>query len=985
LTRATRRRARLVRDGVEDGFVMIYVLMITAIVTVLVVSTLVVSSSAVIPAVRSGYNQAAYAAAQGGLAAFVAYADQQCKDAQSSVATCTLGTNFSGSTPIYTGTESNAYAASYVWDAQSVPLGGYFRVRSTGTVTQGALTVRRTLVADVAGGASNNLLDYGVVTGFETQSPDLILVDFPRRDISIDGAAATAAGVPVKGGKITWSGASPGVAAGKLAVCNATYTGKNGRASNPPPGAPNHYVDWSENGLQGNNYTDYQPCQTSFGHLTQLLAPANPADGAGGYFSEDALLLSNSYPGGTGPLFNQPVTTQYQYTSADGPCGTVGQNYRPFNLLCDGYPVDVGGSPAPTSKYAVQFGPGPSIPTNTPDISATACVYAGPTRVKLNSDGTAIISSPQTTQTWVLANAASRPAQCYAGANGSGMSVAAISLTTPLTIHSIYAQNHGTAPPTTPALAHGSSGWDTTGQKLGDTASTANSVFYLTSGTPSTSVVGYTVTGADKPYTPATGDNPSTKFTPPDGAWTPQWTTFGIGNTCDGSTALTDLKFFNCYVNAGSYSAAAYPTFKSTVQAALAANPGNYTTAPALQTYLNGLLAAGKSADGANSTPSNPDYRSHRWQVAVASDASTTDDCSPATGTPATTNTSVSAPTTDPFFASTSGNSAVTVATDTTCFTATVTLQVGTCNVALISCLLANYVWGNGTAVLGGGQSIAQFKSTFTVNKTTTGTVNTAGVSSFPSMADVTQYEIGTNGANGTDGPGDLFVEGTSANSLALIAQNDVIVTNNLTAADTTNQTLELIADNEFRIHHPVKCAVTTASAIATTYPGFCPNDITGLYNKVLADGARPDQQYTNLRPDLGNLSIHGVIFALGIPQSSITCPQPPQGGGVCGGEFTVDNYSRGDSVGTTTLGTLLIVGTLAMAHHGPAGEEWEIPDAVGQTSRPNSGYQLAVQYQNLKNAVTTLNLQSVVPGLQTSSTTSSLWHVVSVSAGTGS
>jgi len=127
------------------------------------------------------------------------------------------------------------------------------------------------------------------------------------------------------------------------------------------------------------------------------------------------------------------------------------------------------------------------------------------------------------------------------------------------------------------------------------------------------------------------------------------------------------------------------------------------------------------------------------------------------------------------------------------------------------------------------------------------------------------------------------------------------------------------------------------------------------------------------------------VIFALGIPQSSITCPQPPQGGGVCGGEFTVDNYSRGDSVGTTTLGTLLIVGTLAMAHHGPAGEEWEIPDAVGQTSRPNSGYQLAVQYQNLKNAVTTLNLQSVVPGLQTSSTTSSLWHVVSVSAGTGS
>jgi hypothetical protein len=216
---------------------------------------------------------------------------------------------------------------------------------------------------------------------------------------------------------------------------------------------------------------------------------------------------------------------------------------------------------------------------------------------------------------------------------------------------------------------------------------------------------------------------------------------------------------------------------------------------------------------------------------------------------------------------------------------------------------------------------------------------------------------------------------------MALIAQNDVFVTDDATAADTTNQTLEIIADNDVRIYHPVKCVVTTASAIATTDPNFCPNDITGLYTKVLANGTRPDQQYTNLRPDLANLTIHGVVFALGIPQSSVTCPQPPQGGGVCGGEFTVDNYSRGDSVGTSPLGTLLIVGTLAMAHHGPAGEEWEIPDAVGLVGgRPYSGYQLAVQYQNLKNVIAGLDLN-----LQTTSTTSSLWHVISVSTGTGS
>jgi len=984
MARAAHTRARLMRDDAEDGFMMIYVLMISTIITVLVGSTLVVAASSVVPAVRAAYNQAAYAAAQGGLQAFVAYADTNCTDANSSVAACTLPSNYSDGVTVYSG---SGYTASYAWLATKDPQNRYYRVRSTGTVQQGGVSSQRTLVADVAGGASNNLLDYGVVTGFETESPDLVLTNFQQRTIALNAAAITSAGVPIKNGQITWSGASPGVAAGKVAVCNSSYSGKYGRVNNPPPGAPNPYVDWSEDGLQGNKYTNYQPCQVSFGHSTQLLAAANPADGLGGYYSKDALLLSNSFPGGTGPLFNQPVTTGYQYTAADGACGTVGQNYRSFNLLCAGYPVDVGGSPAPASKYGVQWvASGPNLPTISPGIPTSACVYNGPTRVKLTTDGTAAVSSPQTTQTWVNANAAARPQQCYAGATGTGMSAQSISLTTPSRITAVYVQNDGNAPPTTPAVAHGSSGWDTTGQKLGATASTANTVFYLTSGAsgPNTAIT-YAASAPDQPYTPVTGDNPSTKA---DGAWTPQWTTFSTGSSCNTSTSLSDLKFFNCYVNSGSYSAAAYPTFKSTVQTALTAQPGNYTTASALQTYLKSLLAVGNSADGANNAPSNVDNRSHRWQVSVVQDGATTDGCTPATGTASTTNTPVAAPTDDPFFSSAAGNTAVTTRIDGSCFTATVTLQVGTCNVALVlgACdNLDDYVWGNGTTQLGGGGSIAQFKATFTVRKTTTDTANTVGVSSFPSMADVTQYEIGTNGANGTDGPGDLYVEGTSATSLALIAQNDVVVTNSLAPADTTTQALEIVGFNDVRVYHPVQCLSTDAAAIAATDPRFCPNDITGLYSKVLANGARPGQQYTNMRADLHDLTIHGAIFALGIPLSSVTCPQPPQGGGVCGGEFSVDNYDRGDSVGTTSLNTLLIVGTLAMAHHGPAGEEWEIADVSGQTSRPYSGYQLAVQYQNLKNAIITLQQLQGVSGLQTTSTTSSLWHVVSVSTGTGS
>jgi hypothetical protein len=325
------------------------------------------------------------------------------------------------------------------------------------------------------------------------------------------------------------------------------------------------------------------------------------------------------------------------------------------------------------------------------------------------------------------------------------------------------------------------------------------------------------------------------------------------------------------------------------------------------------------------------------------------------------------------------GNSAATPTTTTTCLTATVTLQIGTCNVALVlgACVnLGSYVWGNGTAVLGGGQSVAQFKVTATSNSVSTSTTVTPASSYFPDMADVTQYAIGKNGAYDTSGPGDLYVDGTASSSVALIAGNDIVVTGALAPADTTNNAVEIVSYDDVRVYHPVQCLSTDTTEIDATDPGWCPNDITGLYSKVLANGSRPDQQYTNMRPDLAGLTIRAAIFALGIPQSNVTCPEPPTGNsGVCGGEFGADNYNRGDSVGTGSLGTLTVVGTIAMAHHGPVGEEWEVPDQKGLTSRPYSGYQLAVQYQNLKNALSGINV------LTTISSTSSQWHIISISS----
>jgi hypothetical protein len=240
---------------------------------------------------------------------------------------------------------------------------------------------------------------------------------------------------------------------------------------------------------------------------------------------------------------------------------------------------------------------------------------------------------------------------------------------------------------------------------------------------------------------------------------------------------------------------------------------------------------------------------------------------------------------------------------------------------------------------------------------------------------------MGTAGTFGTNGPGDLYLEGTAANTMAIVAQNDLIVTNTTAAATPASQGLMMIGQNNVRVYHPVKCRTTTSALISATTPGFCPNDTTGLYTSVPADGARPDQQYTNLRPDLASLHIKGAVLALGNAPIHYSCPAQPGTAGICGGEFTVDNFDRGDSPGVDALGWLTVTGTVGMAHHAPLGVEWEIPDTPGQSSRVYSGYQFAERYQNLKQAFALVDDVSGV--LRTVSVTSSLWHVVSTSTGT--
>ena len=72
------------------------------------------------------------------------------------------------------------------------------------------------------------------------------------------------------------------------------------------------------------------------------------------------------------------------------------------------------------------------------------------------------------------------------------------------------------------------------------------------------------------------------------------------------------------------------------------------------------------------------------------------------------------------------------------------------------------------------------------------------------------------------------------------------------------------------------------------------------------------------------------------------------------------------------------------MAQHAPLGEEWDISDTSGQSSRPYSGYQFTERYQNLKQAFPTTVSPDVSGVLSTVTSSSSLWHIVSTSTAAG-
>ena len=268
----------------------------------------------------------------------------------------------------------------------------------------------------------------------------------------------------------------------------------------------------------------------------------------------------------------------------------------------------------------------------------------------------------------------------------------------------------------------------------------------------------------------------------------------------------------------------------------------------------------------------------------------------------------------------------------------------------------------------------------FTVTLTTWPVTCPGAASYFPNVYDDTQYLTGSTGANGSDGPGDAYVEGTNSGQLMLLSDDNTWITGPITTASGSSKAMVIDALGSVNIYHPVACAVAAGSSGQTlmsgTTAGWCPSDVTGLYTGSLQSNGTlkaPHQalQYCNMTTGTpaknnGNQNCNQISLSTGNSWGSpleIDATLVAQGGAI-----GLSNFNRG-----MPMPDVNIYGGMYQRYHGPFEQEWDIQS--GGNTRAYSGSHLSVYYADMSSKVT-----NYIP--TAASVGSTTWKLISVSSG---
>ncbi|MHA3703647.1 hypothetical protein ACXR2U_15835 [Jatrophihabitans sp. YIM 134969] len=854
----------------DDGFAMVFVLMVISMVTVAVAGVLTVTTPDISRTRQDQDGTGAGAAARAAVDDFIAYVSgiDTCR---STTRVCAQAKGAASGTKVLDPT--SGATISWTTDSALTPE-GYVRVHATGRYGRAT----RTLDADIA--LAPSILSYGYYSDYESQSSDALNSIYRAHKVRLDTSGTWQYASASAASTVTW--ATPA----NTATCDRHWW-QDPSTSPVTPGRPasNAFTVGYSVDTTGRSSSFSGGCDIIFATGMTLNGPV---------YTRDAVFVDGT--GGSGPLFQAPVITGWGYAGRTTPAYPKINNVSvPWRNQNNG---TLSASPYKPKKadFDLQLPQG----IGTEGLSANACVYTGPTRVKLNGNGTATITSPRTTT-----KAAGADPACYPSVVGTGITAWPIAYGT-VGGGTILVRNIGTEP---------TAGWPTTGQKSSTTPSASTSTFWntATAGTASNGTSAATDTCSASPYySAAVNAACAWSEVPAATSTTGGWTTYTSGGAC-GSVQPADQKLFECEYSAKVGGTQTYSTFRTATRNALAGSTcatATSTTASRQQCLVDLLKAQLPSDTTARRYVVTP---STGTAVAGTTRAMTVTPAYPMAG--------------DPLFANGPAGPGTESGTLTP-VTLTVTRQAST----------------NG----GGTWSAAVPQFTVTVTSTTWAVATPASATSyFPSVSDVTQYA----GSTGSSVAGDLYVEGTNKGKLSLLADNDVVVTNNLvnTSDTITNDAVNIVAGQYVRNFHPVSCVSTNSTSLAATDAGFCPNDVTGLGTPGGGSNGNfgsnhPASQYTNLQAT-GSRTIQAAVFALN-------------------GSLTSDNYNRG-----AWMGNLLIKGGVYQGHRGVNGTQLANND--GTVAR--SGYLLSYNYVDLR--------QSNLPYEPTTRVKSGrVWSVVSVS-----
>ncbi|MDQ1743184.1 MAG: hypothetical protein QOE23_1523 [Pseudonocardiales bacterium] len=932
--------ARLRRH--DDGQSLVLVMMVSILAMLMLTTATTTLTGQIRPAKDSVDSGEATAAAQAGLENFLSWVNTNCPPTTGfTCASLTTGiTNKSGITdPLnqqgvkITGGDGATSVESYWWTV-TFAASGLARVRSVGQVPTGKTNPKyrvKVLVADIDAMPSFNNFQY--YTKYETYSAEFINSFYKARSVQVT-SAANLTGTSISGktrpGTLQWTGTCSYVDASTTPLCDTSHsTNVCDDLYYPNSTGPGRGTTTAWNNTSRRPSTATQTAMgtdSSFAYFSEGGSYV-PSSGASTSVTHNDTCDSSMEPN---MVMNGPVYSQDAYLVDRGKDTGKSKNSEP-NFDASAYSVWTGAINGSQQPLGVNGGYDRAYPGTDGEATLTA-------NYPTDGSGHTVFPIYQSTALELPEDAteAMPLAQCvYTGPTRIKIVGNTARITSPLTPAGTSAcyQSTGTYTNVNTVDSLGQSTTDPSGGVINALVPLSRTLIYVknpTSGTPTQATVASpvfnTTTNLSLPAASATDTLA--------GTWTDN--SSYVATTACPVSGPTKRRNLDCETGQGNPKNDVFTAIKTAVDTELA---GTSPTTDTLTSAITGQLSTASQKVGTT--------QNSLWYTVTVTAAA-----------PATTPVTPEAPSGN-FLQSTLGKGYTT------------TVSSWNVSVDRVVC----------TSLTKKGDC------TNTTTPIVTGTLSKTSSAAAGSPMNTTQNfpwhgkQPGGSGYDATKtytdpdsdvtpyyhGYGDVYVDGKTNGNVTIVAEHDIVVTNDLTynnpTVTSTSDGLALIATHNVRIYRPMTCA--TDGTLGVTSPGYCPNDLSGVYTDNLSwpvASNYPSYMYTpSAAPAMfngGTGSLYATVFALR-------------------GSFMADNFYRG-GIGYG----INIYGGLYQYHRGATSLPYQGRPYQGSgTKMP--GISVTYNFDNMR-AGQALNGGLRVPYIPPPDgrLTSNTWNVISISTG---